>query len=652
MKIEISKLKTLEQFINETNKNGNFVVSYSGKFQPFHIGHFDIYEQLVAKFGKENVYITTGDLNQSEVGKAAYDDNHFLSFDEKKLIMTKMFKIPPSKIVKVKNTYAPTELLTMFTKDTALITVLGGKDAERLTRGKYFDIYNDNVELDGYETKGYIYVQENSPSVNMSATEVRNYFRDNSHAIKDKENFFKKIYKKLDAGIFNLLNTKLNSIKESNETHPAVCKDYAEYYPNGWKDLDGMFMGPNAFKGFAGIDEGGAFGHLEHVYDDLTITFGQMKEIINLGLSGKLENTVEKTDGVTIAISYKDGKIVTARNKGEYKNFGENAVDKNALMAKFAGRGPIADAYNLAFDDLEDAIKDLNKKDLESIFKNGKCFMHLEVIYSPAMITVPYNTNLMVFHNVTEYDTAGNPLSQDRAAADKLAKMIADINKDIEKTFKIQGSPYVKLKDGVNFDKEKTYFNAKVDEIKAKWNFKDNNTFLDFYTAEWKDRILKMGYSLTDVQLAGLIGRWLTDDKSFRINKDNIPDEKTLAWAKDFEAKDAAKIGGEIKRIVGTIFVQVGVAIIKSLQTILAPNPDASLNQLKADFNKAIDDINKSGDEGALAKLKIHLQSLENAGGIDAIFPSEGICFNYGGRLFKLTGAFAPIHQIISALKF
>ena len=35
------------------------VVIYSGRFQPFHKGHYASYAKLVAKFGEGNVYIGT-----------------------------------------------------------------------------------------------------------------------------------------------------------------------------------------------------------------------------------------------------------------------------------------------------------------------------------------------------------------------------------------------------------------------------------------------------------------------------------------------------------------------------------------------------------------------------------------------------------------
>jgi len=687
----LNKLMGLSQFINEIAKTQRFIVSYSGKFQPFHFGHYDIYCQLVKKFGKENVFITTADLNSKYIGKKDYDDNHFLSFDEKKTIMIKIFNVPSNHIVKVANNYAPKELTGMFTPDTAYITIVGKKDAERLNKGKYYEEYSDDKELQGYFNKGYYYVQENTTGVKISATDIRNFFRNPKNDISAKEKFFKKIYGKFDAGIFNMLNNKLNEepvsetankhkikiiglpdasvpikillqkfcllrkaekigdIEVINNTQLGRLNDWNVEYEILKEQLDSNFY-PDGWKN---IDEGGAFGHLEHIYDDYTLTFAQLKELVNLTLSGKLENAVEKTDGMALAISYKDGKLITARNKSEYKNFGKNAADKNTIHDKFAGRGEISDAYNYAFEDLEKAISKLPKKEVDEIFKNGKAFMHLEVMYIPTTNTVPYNVNLLVFHNITEYDESGEPISQDRKAADKVAELIKGVNQDVQKTFKIEGSPYIKLKDGIDFEKEKKQFIDKITKLQTKWGLSDKNTLLDFYTEEWKSRLEKMGINnLTEEQLYGLIARWSGINKAFRLNSKTIEDPETLKWAQEFEKGEAKKINTDIKRIIETLFIEVAMIIIKSLQTFIAANPAESSKKLKADLQKAIEDIRKSGDEGALDKLKKHLERLEMVGGMDAVFPSEGIVFDYNDKMYKLTGSFTDVHHIISTLKY
>ena len=53
-----------------------------------------------------------------------------------------------------------------------------------------------------------------------------------------------------------------------------------------------------------------------------------------------------------------------------------------------------------------------------------------------------------------------------------------------------------------------------------------------------------------------------------------------------------------------------------------------------------------------LQKLKTELARIQRLGGFDSIVPTEGIVFVYGGNTYKLTGAFAPVNQILGVLKY
>lgn len=610
----IKGFKSYDQFLNEMvlTPQQQFVVSYGGKFSPFHPGHFEIYEKLCKKFGKNNVYITTA-------GIPAKPDplKHFLNFSEKRAFMTRIFNIPQNHIFEVKSNYSPIELLQKFPENTAFITVLGKKDAERLVNYKYFKWYSDDEPMDGYKEHGYVYIEEND-KINLSATEIRDFFRNPENWETLKKQYFKSLYKKFDQTLFNLLNDRL----VENEL----------------------------------LREGGSFGHLSHVYEDLDLTFGDLKEIIDAGLRGELDELVEKSDGMALSLSYKNGKIVYSRNKGQYKNFGENALDGDDIKNMFIGRGTIYDAYSLAIDDLENSILKLPKKELDEIFNNGQNFMHLEVMYSQNEVTVPYGLELLVFHNVSTYDENGNLLKQDRKASDKLAKMIKDINADIQKTFKIQGSPYIDMKAINDLDKKKSDILKKIKNLQNGVKMSDDNTFADYYTAKLTEKLEQTNPNLTGFEISNLSQRWIYNNKSIRIDKNNI-ELGNIDWAKEFEKNELPKIYSNIRRPLELICIELGLEIISNMKTFLAANPDEATKQLKKELDDTIAEIKNSGDTSALEKMERRLERLELSGGIEKIFPTEGIIFTRtdkqgNQKLYKLTGTFADVHKILGILKF
>jgi nicotinamide mononucleotide adenylyltransferase len=47
------------------------VVFYSGRFQPFHLGHGEVFRELQSRFGRDNVYIATS--NKVELPKSPFN---------------------------------------------------------------------------------------------------------------------------------------------------------------------------------------------------------------------------------------------------------------------------------------------------------------------------------------------------------------------------------------------------------------------------------------------------------------------------------------------------------------------------------------------------------------------------------------------------
>ena len=179
------------------------VVVYAGRFQPFHKGHNATYEHLVKQFGRDNVYIGTS--NKTDNLKSPF------KFNEKKMIMMKMFGISSNKIVQIKNPYAPKEIIGKFNKETtAFITVVGEKDRYRL-KGKYFEPYHPDRIKKGYEDKGYVYVAP-AQSGGISGTEVRQSLSSGDDEIRKAG--FKKAYDgKFNPKIYKFITNRLSKIE-------------------------------------------------------------------------------------------------------------------------------------------------------------------------------------------------------------------------------------------------------------------------------------------------------------------------------------------------------------------------------------------------------------------------------------------------------
>ena len=232
------------------------IVVYSGRFQPFHSGHAQVYKHLVGKFGKNNVFIGTSNKQGGP--------RHPFNFKEKKEVMTKMFKIPSNKIVQVKNPYAPNEVMDKFPeKTTAFITVVGKKDASRLASPgyqKYFSMYKKGDVDTGYKDKGYVYVSPTFGSI--SGTAVRDGMSKGDES--KRKSFFKKVYGKFDPKIFNLISGRLSKLE-------SVMESFFETININKMINEASFL--NLGKGI--VDDGPGF-----LYGDMETYKSEMEDVI------------------------------------------------------------------------------------------------------------------------------------------------------------------------------------------------------------------------------------------------------------------------------------------------------------------------------------------------------------------------------------
>jgi len=392
--------------------------------------------------------------------------------------------------------------------------------------------------------------------------------------------------------------------------------------------------------------EGGAYGHMHHPFDiEMNLTFSDLKNIVKKALTGDLDVAREKTDGQALAISWVNGRLVAARNKSHLKNKGEGAMTIGQVADKFAGRGGLTDAYNFAMKDLSKAISALSEPQRKKVFNDGSSFMNLEVIYPTSVNVIPYNQPLLVFHGTFDYDIDGNIVGENQTSARILAGMIKQVNGHVQSKYTIQGPPMQKLPKSENLSKLQSKYMSMISKLQSEFGLSDRDGVADYHQAWWSNFVEKNAKGLDAQEKIGLVKRWAFGDKGFRIT--TIQDPKLRSWADNTEKKDQAKIAKDNLMKFEEIFLGVGADVLSFMESVLTANPTEATKQMVARLNKTIQDVKKLGDPKKLDKLKLELQRLQALGGFEKIVPNEGIVFVYNGNTYKLTGAFAPLNQIL-----
>jgi hypothetical protein len=410
--------------------------------------------------------------------------------------------------------------------------------------------------------------------------------------------------------------------------------------------------------------EGGAAGHMSHPFDDMGLTFGDLKEMIRRALTGNLHvdgNITEKLDGQALSFSWKNGKVIFARNKGQLENDGAEAPDVKALTQMFSDRPEnIRDAFVQAANDLQSAIAGLSDKQKDRMFKEGQRFMAVEVMTPKTQNIIPQNKEMLVFHGLSAYDEAGKATNLDREGNDissdmkgsgrMLAGMIKQINADVQDRFEIHPPVIVSLPKSKDFEKSQQSYFSKLDKLKKEFRLRDSDQLMMYHQSWWENFITKSAkkhrVSLTNDVMTGLIKRWAFFDKGYavkHIRKGLSEYPEFLDWVLKYDKGDHSKQAKENMLKLELIFLQLGGEVMQNVSGFLAAG---GREDIAKEFRKTASELQKSSDIKVLNKYKLEMRRLEAIGGLEAIVPSEGIVFEYKGGIYKLTGAFAPINQL------
>jgi predicted nucleotidyltransferase len=616
----VNKKLSIKEYskLNESLQDQKHIIIYGGRWSPFHIGHKEVYDKLADKFGKENIYISATD--KVELPRSPF------TFDEKKKIITTMFSdILPDHIIKVKVPYQSTEIKGKFPEDTVVIYVVGSKDSDRLTSGKYFKNLDDeeNTTLDGYKKHGYYYVAPKNElkfkGEELSGTKIRELFSKSD--TETKKNLFKELYGSFNQEIFDLFDNKIisESIMNSGEL----------------------------------ILEGGAYKHLNHFHDVKSNTFGNLKEFIADILQGKMNYIRLKTDGMNLMFTFIDGHLKGARNSSHIKNFGKNSLSIVDISQKFEGRDNIQKAFVAAMKDLQHAIGKLPKEQIDKLFDNGKNWMSVEVIHPDTENVIPYNNYELRFHGIRTYDEKGNIVEEDKNAADKLAKIIKDLKEDKQETYQIKSTESVNLPIIPDFKEQKAYFIRKVEALQKEYGMEDNNSFSDMLEIVFENIIRTHAkgarYAIPRQEMDGLKKRWGLGDKSFKVaNMNAITNETFRDWVIDFDENDSKKILKQVSTKIELIILELGARVLKNLTSYMVNNPKKAVQEIKDKVEEVIRKINNTNDPKLLNSVRKELERLSAIGGFDAIVPEEGITFLWKGQFYKITGTFPPINKILN----
>lgn len=406
---------------------------------------------------------------------------------------------------------------------------------------------------------------------------------------------------------------------------------------------------------------GGLYGHINHLYDDRSLTFGEIKDIFKKASKGQLEEVVEKTDGFNIYLSFREGEAVCARNKSDIKRGG---MTFSELIQKDFGNDQIKTAFLEGFKTFENAVYNLDEFDIEKIFgRYGNIYYNCEIVTPEIHNVINYDHHVVCIHDKGHamFDQkSGDPIknmdiSDNTSYLEEVVDKLNDGIKDNEELdFQIVRSKEVQL-ETMKDNKHLDYANRRLEALRKKYNLTEHDTVKKFIRSRLErflaqdDVLAKVDEEFTKFAVDSLMGK---------VTMRSLPSHMPGFIKKHIKRygrsrKIAQKLLKEAIWPLEDIVHDFAVARLENVYSAFLESPEKEAERIQKQIKKIIElmqDYKGEGVEKLNDILYNKLKKLDNISKVN--FAIEGIVFDYDGKTYKFTGNFAPVNQLLNIYKF
>lgn len=395
------------------------------------------------------------------------------------------------------------------------------------------------------------------------------------------------------------------------------------------------------------LNEGGASGHLMHLYDNRELTFGELKDVLRAAADGSLEKVSEKLDGMNLVFTWADS-LKVARSGGDIKSGG---MDAEALSTKFQGRGNVSDAFTGAFKVLNDAMSSLSDETKDQVFQGGSVWYSIEVVYSKNPNVINYDSNWVVFHASPVFhvqDDGRVEKLDDAPGVDLLERHVEQMQKALtQRSWQVRGPAMLSLKKLSDGNVVSKAIGA-VEQAQGAAGVNDSDTIGDYLHNLMAEEVADLG--LDPKAAAAVTQRCLGAPGAPKLTdiKKMVPADRYAAVNEFVKASPAL-----MKRLVEPLEHAIhsfAIEVLRGLHSVLVGDHDKEVARLRQQVATAAKAIAASGDTAAMDVLHKQMQKLGSVENVAAAM--EGVVFIYKGNAYKFTGSFAPANQILGLFKY
>ncbi len=440
------------------------------------------------------------------------------------------------------------------------------------------------------------------------------------------------------------------------------------------------------------LSEGAVAGHMNHIYDNGEMTFGELKQLLQAAVDGKLRGT-EKTDGQNVFLSFdvSTQKARAIRNKGQIKAGGLNVEEFDEFFSVHPNQA-LRYSFVEALQAFEDTIKELDTDTQLKIFgkKQDNIYFNTEVM-NPGMPdaepddpkgkgttnVIPYDKKTLLIHEVGHgkfHPKTALPLDVDLSRNYSiLENALIGKSTDVASVFSVETHPRRKLEAAGTSKAAEVIASTidAIDNITGDFSLNDSNTIQDLVMVQVQPIIDQFG--LTEdrnkllLQRVFRLCRSIKDRAKFvpcgqkdpetgetthlprptmRQITDGIPQDLT----DEIKQFDNSFAYGQYTATLSNSLYDFTNAVLEGFNSSFIKDNEMAIRSLRDQISQSIEKIKNSSNEAARQDLEKQLKKLKDVRNVNT--PSEGFVFDFNGATYKFTGWFAPSNQILGTERY
>ena len=442
--------------------------------------------------------------------------------------------------------------------------------------------------------------------------------------------------------------------------------------------------------------EGAVAGHMNHIYDNGEMTFGELKQLLQAAVDGKLRGT-EKTDGQNVFLSFDvtTQRARAIRNKTHIKAGGLNVEEFDDFFSAHPNQA-LRYSFVEALQAFEDVIKELDQETQFKIFgkKEENIYFNTEVM-NPGVPgdgeneesqgttnVIPYDKKTLLIHEVGHgaFDPETALPYDDPKIKKRLARAYTELENAISgksssdpRVFSLETHPRRSL-DKAGMKKASEVLPdaiSAIDNVVSDFALNDSNTIQDLVMVQLKPIIDNFG--LTEDRnkafILRLMGLCRSTDGTGSLVPCGTKDPKTgnrlhepPINIRDLTSGLPQDLTDEIKQFdkgfkyqdytaaLSNSLYDFTNAILQGFNSSFISDNEKAIKDLQDELRASIEKIQKSSNEAAKLDLEKQMSKLNDVKNVNT--PSEGFVFDFNGVTYKFTGWFAPSNQILGTERY